>query len=138
MSLFWSSSRAAAKWLPAGPISDFPDVGTDDGNVIQSRRCDEKMQPGCKIFHVPKADVTQMSEVIIPAHTTQSPSSGAELQDQVVVFRYKGKIHAVDHVSGQHQAFQSRRLTCSPSRVRTLRIRFQMARPLTLKILASF
>lgn len=99
MHLFWNPSREAAKWLPVGSISEFPDVGTDDGNVIQSRRCDEKMQPGCKIFYVPKEDVSQMSQVAIPAHSTLSPSIGPELQDQVVVFRYKGRIHAIDHVS---------------------------------------
>jgi hypothetical protein len=98
MNIFWNPSKAAAKWLFVGPISDFPDVGDDDGNVIQSRRCDEKLQPGCRIFHVPKADVSQMSEVVIPAHSMSSPSSGAELQDQVMVFRYKGKLHAIDHV----------------------------------------
>lgn len=98
MNIFWNPSKAAAKWLLVGPISDFPDVGGDDGNVIQSRRCDEKLQPGCKIFHAPKADVSQMSEIVIPAHSMSSPSSGAELQDQVMIFRYEGKLHAIDHV----------------------------------------
>lgn len=98
MNYLWPPARPDAQWIAAGPVSQFPDVATDDGNLIQSRSCDAEKQPGCRILHVPKSDPSLASEIAIPVGAATSPSEGEDLKDQVVVFRYRDKIHAVDHV----------------------------------------
>ncbi|KAG5926647.1 hypothetical protein E4U53_003035 [Claviceps sorghi] len=100
---YFFKSRPDTTWVSAGPASTFPDLGEDADNLIQGRQCGAgaqvQMRPGCKIFHVPRNDPALAEEVVIAATTTglESPSSGDELLDQVLVFQYRGKFHAVDH-----------------------------------------
>ncbi len=99
MNYFWPPTRPDAQWVSVGPLAQFPDVAADDGNLIQPRACDAKSQPGCRILVVPKSDPSHSAEIAIPAGAATSPSEGQDLKDQVVVFRYRDKVHAVDHVS---------------------------------------
>ncbi|KAG6009950.1 hypothetical protein E4U21_000721 [Claviceps maximensis] len=94
---FFLKSRPDTNWVLAGPASTFPDLGEDMGNLIEARQCDAEMRPGCKIFHVPKNDPSLAEEIAISTTSLESPSSGDELLNQVVVFQYRGKFHAVDH-----------------------------------------
>ncbi|KAG5914507.1 hypothetical protein E4U42_000445 [Claviceps africana] len=101
---YFLKSRPDTTWISAGPASTFPDLGDDNmGSLIQVRQCGAGAQmqtrPGCKIFRVPKDDPSLAEEVVIPATTTSlaSPGSGDDLLNQVLVFRYRGKFHAVDH-----------------------------------------
>ncbi|OAQ64561.1 Rieske (2Fe-2S) domain-containing protein [Pochonia chlamydosporia 170] len=94
---FFFRSRPDTSWTPAGPVSSFPNLGEDAGNLIQSRLCDANLQPGCKIFHVPKDQPSDSSEIHISPESLESPVTGDALKDQVVVFQYRGKFHAVDH-----------------------------------------
>lgn len=96
---FFFRSRPDAGWISAGPASSFPNLGEDAGNLIQSRLCDAHLRPGCKIFHAPKEQPSQATEVFISTESLESPVVGDELTDQVLVFQYRGKFHAVDHVS---------------------------------------
>lgn len=57
------------------------------------------MQPGCKVFHVPKQNASQAKEMILSTDSLESSMTGDALLDQVVVFQYRGRFHAVDHVS---------------------------------------
>ncbi|KAK4448957.1 hypothetical protein QBC34DRAFT_485344 [Podospora aff. communis PSN243] len=101
---FRPPSRSGAEWFPVGLASDFPDVGDDseeaevhDGAVVHARSCgDDKTvtKPGCKVFHVPKDDISKRTEVAVSA---AEPEAETDLTDQVMVFRYRGKMHAVDH-----------------------------------------
>ncbi|KAJ4159805.1 uncharacterized protein LMH87_007746 [Akanthomyces muscarius] len=97
MNYFWPPTRPDAQWVSVGPLAQFPDVAADDGNLIQPRACDAKSQPGCRILVVPKSDPSHSAEIAIPAGAATSPSEGQDLKDQVVVFRYRDKVHAVDH-----------------------------------------
>ncbi|KAJ6786583.1 hypothetical protein PWT90_11051 [Aphanocladium album] len=97
MNYIWPPARPEAQWVPVGPLAKFPDVGADDGNLIQPRACDAEKLPGCRIVVVPKADPAKASGIAIPAGAVTSPSEGEDLKDQVVVFRYRDKVHAVDH-----------------------------------------
>ncbi|OAA58669.1 Rieske domain protein [Cordyceps fumosorosea ARSEF 2679] len=97
MSYTWPRARPDAQWIPAGPLAQFPDVAGDDGNLIQPRRCDAKSLPGCRILHVPKTDPSKAAEIAIPAGAATSPTEGQDLKDQVLVFRYRDRMHAVDH-----------------------------------------
>lgn len=99
MNFLWPPLRPEAQWVPVGPLSQFPETGADDGNLISPRTCDAQRQPGCKILQVPKTSPSDASEVAIPIGAATSPSEGEDLKDQVVVFRYRDKVHAIDHVS---------------------------------------
>ncbi|KAM3433975.1 hypothetical protein MY4824_005708 [Beauveria thailandica] len=97
MNYFWPPTRPQAQWISVGPLAQFPDVGADEGNLIQPRACNAKKLPGCRIFVVPKTDPSNAAEIAIPPGAATSPSEGQDLKDQVVVFRYRDKVHAVDH-----------------------------------------
>jgi hypothetical protein len=99
---FRAPSRGGADWFSAGVTSSFPDVGLDEN---EPRLCgnhgENNTQPGCKVFHVPKTDTSQRTEVEIP------PDDVAQnFTDQVLVFQYRGKFHAIDHV-GQRSQYQN-------------------------------
>ena len=79
-----------------GRTSEFPDVDDDAGNLAKHRVCNTKSIPGCKAFHIPKEDVSSSKEVEIG-----DDALGKPLTDEVLIFQYKGKFHAVDHVSNQ-------------------------------------
>lgn len=94
-------SRADAGWFSVGLACSFPDLGSDDGNLSDLRFCNTDLKPGCKVFHVPKAtgSVQQSTEVDISPDAFESAEVEGDLKDQVMVFRFKGKFHAIDHVS---------------------------------------
>lgn len=98
MNWFRQSSRLGDAWFPVGLASSFPDIGIDevDGDLSAPRLCDTNHKPGCKVFCVPATNSPERKEVPI---TSQDAAEGADLKDQVLVFRYRGKFHAVDHVS---------------------------------------
>ena len=93
---FRAPSRKGPDWFSAGLASSFPDLGLDSEKG-EARLCGShgtNGTPGCKVFHVPKTDISQRTEVDIQAGDTAQ-----DLTDQVLVFQYRGKFHAVDHVS---------------------------------------
>ncbi|KAI8206154.1 hypothetical protein KHU50_000630 [Colletotrichum sp. SAR 10_65] len=92
-------SRADAGWFSVGLASSFPDLGSDDGNLSDLRFCNTDLKPGCKVFHAPKANgsVQQSTEVDISPDAFESAEMEGDLKDQVMVFRFKGKFHAIDH-----------------------------------------
>ncbi|KAK4141593.1 uncharacterized protein C8A04DRAFT_38987 [Dichotomopilus funicola] len=95
---FRAPSRTGADWFPVGLASSFPEVGSDE-NETEPRLCgnrgEEKGTPGCKVFHVPRTDTTQRTELEIPAgDDVEIPG---DLANQVLVFQFRGKIHAIDH-----------------------------------------
>ncbi|KAF5002118.1 hypothetical protein FGRMN_601 [Fusarium graminum] len=92
-------SRKGAQWAFVGLASSFPDVDDDAGNLAKYRLCSTKSIPGCKAFHVPKEDSSLSKEVPIG-----DDALGQELTDQVLIFKYKGKFHAIDH-SCPHSQF---------------------------------
>ncbi|KAL0939901.1 rieske domain-containing protein [Colletotrichum truncatum] len=99
MNTFKPRSRADAGWFSVGVASSFPDLGSDDGNLSDLRFCSTDLQPGCKVFHAPKTNgsTPQATEVPIGTDDIQSAEMEADLKDQVLVFRFKGKFHAIDH-----------------------------------------
>lgn len=73
----------AASWHYVGLTSDFPDISPD---ALQ-------IKPTCKAFKVPHfpAEPTQQTDLDLPG----------DLKDQVLVFKYKNVVHAIDHVCPQ-------------------------------------
>lgn len=96
----FSSSRAGNAWFHVGSASSFPNITANDtAQISEHRPCssaDESLQ-GCKVFHVPKEDSSRATEV--PLDGSVAPPEAGGLRDQVMVFQYNGKFHAVNHVS---------------------------------------
>ncbi|KAM7201153.1 hypothetical protein V8F33_003565 [Rhypophila sp. PSN 637] len=123
---FTAPNMAGDQWFSVGLASSFPDLGQDEeevGVLSQPRPCGggNGKRPGCKAFHVPKLDSSKSQEVpIIPSasddRTTEqqttsdigggivNESESLPLEEQVLVFQYKRKFHAVDH-SCPHSSF---------------------------------
>ncbi|KAF4339647.1 rieske domain protein [Fusarium beomiforme] len=91
-------SRQGAQWTFVGHTSSFPDVDDDAGNLAKHRLCNAKSIPGCKAFLIPKENVSSAKEVPIG-----DESLWETLTDQVLVFQYKGKFHAIDHSCPHNQ-----------------------------------
>ncbi|EAW12146.1 Rieske (2Fe-2S) protein [Aspergillus clavatus NRRL 1] len=83
MNPFRPPSQAGAAWHFVGLASTFPDIGQDNDDCRISARCKAFKIP--TTAHDPPGAV--QADIDLPG----------DLKDQVLVFRYKGKVHAVDH-----------------------------------------
>ncbi|KAJ5994770.1 hypothetical protein N7481_001747 [Penicillium waksmanii] len=72
--------QVGAVWQRIGLRSELPDLGDDENYRIA---------PRCKAFNVPKEGG--------PAEQVEDIDMPGDMKDQVLVFKYKGKVHAVDH-----------------------------------------
>jgi hypothetical protein len=91
---FSSSSRAGNVWFCAGPAASYPDID-DTTRVSEQRVCDGKHNPGCRVFHVPRDGTSKAHQVAID---DWKDSQAGDSKDQVMVFQYKTKFVAIDHV----------------------------------------
>ncbi|KAK4251844.1 hypothetical protein C7999DRAFT_27524 [Corynascus novoguineensis] len=97
---FRAPARTGTEWFSVGVTSSFPDISPDgDGNENENedvvRLCGKhgpSAAAGCKVFHVPKENPSQRTEVDFPADDVTR-----DLTDEVLVFQYRGKFHAIDH-----------------------------------------
>ena len=71
--------QAQEEWHLIGLLSAFPDISQDN------ERC--QILPGCKTLSIPKADKSAQSRT----------NRLSDLNDQVLVFKYKGFLHAIDN-----------------------------------------
>lgn len=102
----FSRTRAGNAWFCAGLASSFPNItGEDAAQLVDTRPCqahDEaaaNTTTGCKVFHVPKDDSSKATEVSLTKSDSDAPPEAGGLRDQVLIFQYNGKFHAVNHVS---------------------------------------
>ncbi|KAF7917884.1 uncharacterized protein EAE98_009912 [Botrytis deweyae] len=96
---FVGTSRSGDAWFLAGPTSSFPNITASGDTVLSDRLpCKGSFAPGCKVFHVPVTNSPQAVEVEL------DDAVAAGLKEQVIVFQYQGKFHAVDH-SCPHSSF---------------------------------
>jgi hypothetical protein len=97
---FRGSNRRGDAWFSVGLASSFPDI-TDPGasTVSDLRFCGQDLAPSCKVFQVPRADSALAGEVTFAYGAVEGASTAKDLKDQVLVFQYKGKFHAVNNVS---------------------------------------
>lgn len=93
MNPFRRLARADA-WSRLGLASEFPDLSLND---------DSQVLPACKAFNVPKTSGSTPVEADV--------NLPGELKDQVLVFQYKGKFHAIDHVCSRSFFFVMFKLT---------------------------
>ena len=92
---FSRATRAGDAWFCAGPICSYPNID-DSSRVSQQRPCHGKYIPGCRVFHVPRDDSSNATEIAVD--DWKDPEAG-NTKNQVMVFQYKGKFVAIDHVS---------------------------------------
>ncbi|KAL4951102.1 hypothetical protein BDW69DRAFT_186722 [Aspergillus filifer] len=77
------NSFKAEEWHFVGPISSFPDLYQLEGNESGSQ-----VRPACKTLHIPKIEHPDK---------TKSRSTRSNLDEQVLVFKYRGLMHAIDN-----------------------------------------
>ncbi|KAH6887128.1 Rieske domain-containing protein [Thelonectria olida] len=101
---FKPPARPEAQWFPVGLTSSFPELDDGLGSVAEPRMCNAELKPGCKVFHVPQTDPSQGVEIPVEPDSAPADSDSDEfsearmdLKDQVLVFQYRGKFHAIDH-----------------------------------------
>ena len=88
MNPFIQPSQGIA-WNLVGLTSTFAEITLEEDACIT---------PKCKAFSIPRTKDAAVQEVDIDLP--------GDLKDQVLVFKYKGKVHAIDHVSylaGRHK-----------------------------------
>ncbi|ODM23802.1 hypothetical protein SI65_01391 [Aspergillus cristatus] len=88
---FRQPSQPGAAWHSVGLASALPDLSLDNDDC--------QITQACKAFTIPKTagpqDAPVEADINLP---------GEDLKDQVLVFKYKGKVHAIDHQC-PHQSF---------------------------------
>ncbi|PYI02290.1 Rieske [2Fe-2S] domain protein [Aspergillus sclerotiicarbonarius CBS 121057] len=83
-------------WQRVGLLSDFPDVD----QAPENDSC--RVTPSCKAFTIPNTTANNASP---PSEPVQADIDiPGDMKDQVLVFKYKGKMHAIDHQC-PHSAF---------------------------------
>ncbi|KAL3454218.1 hypothetical protein BJX65DRAFT_263010 [Aspergillus insuetus] len=73
--------QSGEPWQRVGQASEFPEISTDNEGCAITQ--------SCKAFRVPKTKGEDVVEASIDLP--------GDLKDQVLVFKYKGKVHAIDH-----------------------------------------
>lgn len=102
---FRGPSQQNRDWFSVGLSSSFPDLGTEAGegtHLAHPLPCKTGQRPGCVAFQAPE-NGGKATEVAVGQEALEDTVAGADLKDQVLVFQYRGKFHAIDHVSGPHQ-----------------------------------
>ncbi|EME45808.1 hypothetical protein DOTSEDRAFT_62263 [Dothistroma septosporum NZE10] len=98
-------NKSTGPWLYAGLASSLPSIEPDDNQTgktrIRSGTAEDgfsELPPPCRILHSKEQD-DALNEV-----TRDEAQTTIGLQPQVLVFRYRGKIHAMDHAC-PHQTY---------------------------------
>ncbi|KAF3397640.1 hypothetical protein DPV78_008180 [Talaromyces pinophilus] len=83
MNPFIGAFQLSKTWYRVGLTSDFPDIaeGDDNGHLLT---------PSCKAFKIPN----KVDQNAVEADLSELPK---DLKDQVLIFKYQDKIHAIDH-----------------------------------------
>jgi len=92
-------------WHLVGRVSQFPDIGQDE------KGC--RVLSGCKTLSIPKTDVQEQSR----------GNRFSDLGDQVLVFKYKGFLHAIDNVCSKQPFYRMSHRLILPSNVPILHFR---------------
>jgi hypothetical protein len=98
---FVATSRRGQPWFSAGLASSFPDV-TNSGTVILSDQlaCDapNPTKHSCKVFLAPDIQDSKTQAIQLSDDPKDQLDASLRQGDQVLIFQYKGKFHAIDNV----------------------------------------
>ncbi|KAI1336430.1 hypothetical protein F5Y15DRAFT_394677 [Xylariaceae sp. FL0016] len=92
---FFAPSRKGDAWFSVGLTSSFPNIsesGTE--SLHETRSCSQGDAPGCKVFNVPSEDSSRAQQI---EGEDMISHDGNALSNQVLVFKYQGKMHAIDN-----------------------------------------
>ncbi|CAK7270398.1 hypothetical protein SEPCBS119000_004071 [Sporothrix epigloea] len=99
-----SRQRGNAAWFNAGLASSYPDIQPMDADasiaevVSTPRTCGSATPvPGCKVFHIKEDAFGAVTAAEVPVEDIAQGDGTDTLKDQVLVFQYRQKFHAVDH-----------------------------------------
>ncbi|KAF3007305.1 hypothetical protein E8E14_004307 [Neopestalotiopsis sp. 37M] len=97
---FVAPNRRGDAWFSVGLASSFPNI-TESGSdiVADTRPCgggQGEEAPGCKVFQVPKDD-SSLAAQVDSSDVEEAAFTARDLKDQVLVFQYKGKFHAINN-----------------------------------------
>ncbi|KAH8702328.1 hypothetical protein BGW36DRAFT_114502 [Talaromyces proteolyticus] len=81
MNPFIRAFQSGGAWHRIGLASEFPDIAQDHNGC--------QITPSCKAFRIPHTKDQDPVEASIDLP--------GDLKDQVLVFKYKGNFHAIDH-----------------------------------------
>lgn len=84
MNSFIGAFQLSKTWYRVGLTSEFPDIAGGDENGRQ-------LTPSCKAFKIPN----KVNQDTVQVDLSELPK---DLKDQVLIFKYQDKIHAIDHV----------------------------------------
>ncbi|KAF2153108.1 hypothetical protein K461DRAFT_320816 [Myriangium duriaei CBS 260.36] len=97
MFAFLAPNRRGEAWFSVGLVSSFPDITESESDALSDTRpCRQERTQGCKVFKVPREDATLAGQVAA-SDIEDVAFTAQELRDQVLVFQYKGKIHAINN-----------------------------------------
>ncbi|KAF2765876.1 hypothetical protein EJ03DRAFT_330630 [Teratosphaeria nubilosa] len=97
-----SASSASDRWWCAGLASSFPDIkpaAKPKTKLRSTAEADKDLTQPCKILQPPSEEVNACELSLDDAQQTVG------LEQQVLVFRYRGKLHAIDN-SCPHRRYQ--------------------------------
>lgn len=104
-------SRPSTAWFHVGEASSFPNIDPDVDSADLSQPRESKCEggpprlPGCKVFNISREDGARGREVAVQSGALEwdeDDKDKEDLKDQVMVFRYRGRFFAVDHVRGRY------------------------------------
>lgn len=96
---FIASSRRGDTWFSVGITSSFPNI-TEAVALSEQQQCNDADEVvkriGCKVFHAPDADFKKAVQI------SDDPRDQVDISlrrgEQVLVFQFRGKFHAMDNV----------------------------------------
>ncbi|EHA46579.1 Rieske domain-containing protein [Pyricularia oryzae 70-15] len=99
--------RPDSGWFFAGLASSFPNIDNSHDGALAEKDipapCEAAVGsttasiPACKVFRVPLPEGPRGNAEAEVVPLTEAAEEGADLRNQVLVFQYRGKFHAVDH-----------------------------------------
>ena len=100
-SQFENSSQRGDEWFSVGLASSFPNIKGSTGVTLSEQQLcgnDNTLKEGCRVFLAPdlagdSKEATQMS-----SNPKDQVNVSLRRGEQVLVFQYQGKFHAIDNV----------------------------------------
>ncbi|TLS22210.1 uncharacterized protein PpBr36_09974 [Pyricularia pennisetigena] len=99
--------RPESGWFCAGLASSFPNIDNSHEGALAEKDIPAPCEaaagsttasiPACKVFRVPLSAGPRGNAEAEVVPLTEAAEEGADLRNQVLVFQYRGKFHAVDH-----------------------------------------
>jgi hypothetical protein len=117
---FVASSRHGNAWFSVGPASSFPNIA-ESGTITLSDKLicsgSDTAKQGCKAFLGPDPKDGTSQATRLSDDPKEQLNASLRKGDQVLVFQYKGKFHAIDNV--RLFAFHSPRLSSTSLKLTT-------------------